>query len=166
MAVTMAAGTNWGVTVEEVSALAPHVSIGPGPAAPVDLVFGKKADRVITTDEVLAFVADVAGRVSLRLTALSRISDDTRAGAIAQAAHDAAVNGAASYLVAAAHPAGAINTDGGYAALLWSRYESALDLIGSTLDGWIAELPETAPAPTGSASGFFPAPMFPDGGRS
>ncbi|QDK01893.1 hypothetical protein SEA_VIBAKI_12 [Arthrobacter phage Vibaki] len=162
----MTADTNWGVTVEEVSALAPHVSIGNGPAAPVDLVFGKKADRVITTDEVQGFIAEVAGRVALRLADLGRITDGARAGALAQAAHDATVNGAASYLVAAAHPAGAINNDGGYAALLWSRYESAVDLLGLTLDGWIAALPVTAPAPTGKVSGFFPAPLFPDGGRS
>jgi hypothetical protein len=166
MAVLMTADTNWGVTVAEVAALAPHVSIGPGPATPVDLVFGKKADRVITNDEVEGFIREVAGRVSLRLTALHRIEDPVRGGAIAQAAHDAAVNGAASYLVAAAHPAGSINNDGGYAAILWARYESAIDLVGLTLDGWIAELPAAAPAPTGSAAGFFPAPMFPDGGRS
>ena len=166
MAVLMTADTNWGVTVEEVSALAPHVSIGTGPAAPVDLVFGKKADRIITTDEVQTFINEVAGRVSLRLTALARITEGIRAGAIAQAAHDAAVNGAASYLVAAAHPAGAVNNDGGYAALLWSRYESALDLTGATLDGWILELPAVVPAPTGKVSAFFPAPLFPDGGRS
>lgn len=166
MAVEQTADTNWGVTVEEVSALAPHVGIGDGPAAPVDLVFGKKADRVISTDEVEAFIADVAGRVSLRLSDLGRITDTVRAGAVGKAAHDATVNGAASYLVAAAFPAGAVNSDGGYAAVLWARYESALDLVGTTLDGWVTALPPAAAAPTGSASGFFPAPLFPDGGRS
>jgi hypothetical protein len=165
MAVEQTAGTNWGVTVEEVSALAPHVSIGTTPDTPVDPVFGRPADRRISVDEVEQFIADVSGRVALRLEGLARITTDTRLTVIGKAAHDATMNGAASYLVAAAHPAGQTNDGTGYAALLWVRYESALDGAFTALTGWLTELPPVVPEPTGAISGFFPAPMFPDGGR-
>jgi hypothetical protein len=165
MAVDQTAGNSWGVTVGEVSALAPQVSIGTTPAAPVDPVFGRNADRRISVDEVEQFISDVSGRVALRLTGLSRITDETRLTALGKAAHDATVNGAASYLVAAAHPAGQTNSDGGYAALLWSRYESALDGAFAALTGWLDVMAPIVPEPTGSISSFFPAPMFPDGGR-
>jgi hypothetical protein len=165
MAVALTADNAWGVTVEEVSALTPQVSIGTTPATPVDPVFGRNADRRISVDEVDQFITDVAGRVALRLTGLGRITDETRLTVIGKAAHDATVNGAASYLVAAAFPVGQTNSDGGYAALLWSRYESALDGAFGALAGWLTELPPVVPPATGHVSGFFPAPMFPDGGR-
>jgi hypothetical protein len=162
MAVEQTAGTAWGVTVEEVSALAPHVTIGETPDTPVDDTFHIPADRKITVNEVEGFIRDVAGRVSLRLADLDRLTDDARVGVVAQAAHDAVLNGAGSYLVAAAFPAGQINNDGGYAAVLWARYESALEGAVTTLTGWVDAI---VPEPAGTVSGFFPAPMFPDGVR-
>jgi hypothetical protein len=164
MAVDQTAGNDWGVTVEEVSALAPHVSIGTNPEAVPDPVF-TKADHTISTGEVEAWISDVAGRAALRLANLGRITDETRLNVVGKAAHDAVVNGAASYLVAAAHPIGQTNANEGYAALLWSRYESALEGVGLVLDGWLLELPAIVPAPTGTGSGFFPAAIFPDGQR-
>lgn len=164
MAVEQTAGNDWGVTVEQVSALAPHVSIGTNPAAPADLVF-RKADRSISVEEVEGWIRDVAGRVSLRLADHGRITDEARRDAIAQAAHDAVLNGAGSYLVAAAHPVGQANANEGYAALLWSRYESALEGAATALTGWIGELPVTVIEASGTGSGFFPAAMFPDGVR-
>jgi hypothetical protein len=163
MAVEQTAEANWGVTVEEVSALAPQVTIGTNPAAVVDPVFFK-ADRSISVSEVEGWIADVAGRVSLRLADLGKITDEARRATLGKAARDATVNGAASYLVAAAHPLGQTNDGSGYAALLWSRYESALEGAGGVLDGWIgAIVPETDTA--GKAAGFFPTPLFPDGAR-
>jgi hypothetical protein len=164
MAVDQTAGNDWGVTVEEVSALAPHVTIGEDTAAAPDAVF-KRADKSISRGEVEAWIADVAGRVSLRLADAGRITDETRSGRISQAAHDATVNGAASYLVAAAHPIGQTNANDGYAALLWSRYESALEGVGAVLDAWLLELPAKASDVSGTGAGFFPVPMFPDGAR-
>jgi hypothetical protein len=164
MAVSQAAGTEWGVTVEEVSALAPHITIGAAPDQPVDDTFYVPADRVISVNEVEGWISDVAGRVSLRLADLGRITDSARVDALGQAAHDATVNGAASYLVAAAFPAGAgPNVDGGYAALLWSRYETALDTAATTLAGWVDALPPAAAS--GAVASSFPAAMFPDGAR-
>lgn len=166
MAVEQTADNDWGVTVEEVSALAPHISIGEGPAAPVDAVFGRKADRTITTDEVEAWISDVAGRVSLRLADLGRITDENRLKRVGKAAHDATVNGAASYLVAAAHPIGQVNSSDGYAAVLWARYEAALEGVGTVYDLWIGDMPEQiTEAATGAATGYFPAPLFVDGVR-
>jgi hypothetical protein len=164
MAVEQTADTNWGVTVEEVSALAPQVTIGTNPAAVPDAVF-VKADRSISRAEVEAWISDVAGRVSLRLADAGRLTDAARSGRVGQAAHDATVNGAASYLVAAAHPVGQTNSAEGYAALLWSRYESALEGVGTVLDGWISELPVTVVEASGTGTGNFPAAMFPDGAR-
>ena len=164
MAVEQTADNDWGVTVEEVSALAPHVTIGTNPAAVPDLVF-VKADRSISVAEVEGWISDVAGRVSLRLADAGRITDEARSGTIGKAAHDAVMNGAASYLVAAAHPIGQTNGNEGYAALLWSRYETALESVGSILDVWISELPAKVSEVSGTGSGFFPAAMFPDGAR-
>lgn len=163
MAVIPTADNDWGVTVEEVSALAPHVTIGEAPDAPVDDTFNIPADRKITVNEVEAWIADVAGRVSLRLSDLGRVTDTNRVAVVGKAAHDAVVNGAASYMVAAAFPAGSINSDGGYAALLWSRYESALTGAGSMLDAWLIELTAN-PAPV-AVFGAFPVALFPDGVR-
>ena len=162
MADEPSAENGWGVTVEEVSALAPQVTIGEDSTAEPDPVF-KKADRSISTGEVEAWISDVAGRVSLRLANLGKITDTAKLTALGKAAHDAVVNGAASYLVAAAHPIGQTNANDGYAALLWSRYESALEGAGAVLDGWIIDLP--AGDVTGAAAGYFPEPMFPDGAR-
>lgn len=163
MAVEQTAALNWGVTVEEVSALAPHISIGTDPEAVPDLVF-KKADKSISRTEVEAWISDVAGRVSLRLADLGRVTAEDRLKTIGKAAHDAVVNGAASYLVAAAHPVGQTNAGEGYAALLWSRYESALEGAGTTLDGWIVEIDGKVDT-TGVVAGFFPTALFPDGVR-
>jgi hypothetical protein len=163
MAVEQTAEANWGVTVEEVSALAPQVTIGTDSEAVPDPVF-KKADRSISTGEVEGWIDDVAGRVALRLSALGQITDETRLTTIGKAAHDATVNGAASYLVAAAHPVGQTNDGSGYAALLWSRYESALEGAGLVLDGWIVEIDGKVDT-AGTAAGFFPPALFPDGVR-
>ena len=165
MAVEQTADNEWGVTVEEVSALAPHITIGEDTAAAPDSVF-RKADRSISTAEVQAWISDVAGRVSLRLADLGRITDETRLKVAGKAAHDAVVNGAGSYLVAAAHPIGQVNGNVDYAALLWSRYETALEGVSLVYDGWISALPEqVTPAADGAGSGNFPAAMFPDGAR-
>lgn len=163
MAVDQTAEANWGVTVEEVSALAPQVTIGTDPAAVPDAVF-RKADRSISTAEVEGWIADVAGRASLRLANLGKIADEASLTTLGKAAHDAVVNGAASYLVAAAHPVGQTNDGSGYAALLWSRYESALEGAGLVLDGWIIEIDGKVDT-AGSAAGFFPVALFPDGVR-
>jgi hypothetical protein len=169
VAVELTAEAKWGVTVEEVSALAPHITIGEAPVVPVDDTFYIPADRKITVNEVEQFISDVAGRASLRLSGLGSVSDTERKAVVGQAAHDAVVNGAASYLVSAAYPVGgSVNGDGGYAALLWSRYETALDTAGSTLDAWLTD-PAIVPAPvpdtTGRIGYAFPTTMFPDGAR-
>jgi len=162
MAVVPAADNDWGVTVEEVSALAPQVTIGTDPAAVPDPVF-IEADHQITVDEVQGWISDVAGRVSLRLANTGKLTDTAQAAAVGKAAHDAVVNGAASYVVAAAHPIGQINDGSGYAALLWSRYETALEGAGTALDAWLVE---AAARPVEAVpSYFFPTAMFPDGVR-
>jgi hypothetical protein len=166
MAVEQTADTDWGVTVEEVSALAPHVTIGEAPAAPVDDTFYIPADRAITVNEVQGFIRDAAARVSLRLANLTRITDAGQLSTVAKAAHDATVNGAAWYLVTAAFPIGQVNDNSAYAEVLRARFETALDTAGGVLDGWVLELANgggsTQPHTFASS---FPATSFPDAFR-
>ena len=166
MAVALTADTNWGVTVEEVSALTPQVAIGEDPAAVIDPVF-YEADRRISVGEVQGWIEGVAARVSLRLANASRLTDTGKTSALAKAAHDAVANGAAWYVVTAAHPIGQINDASGYGEILRQRYEAALDTAGTQLDAWIVELENgTGAAPVISApSYFFPDALFPDGKR-
>lgn len=163
MAVIPTADNDWGVTVEQVSALAPHVTIGDAPAVPVDDTFHVPADRKITVNEVETWIKDVAGRVTLRLSDLGKITDTTRSAALGAAAHDTVANGAAWYVVTAAHPVGQINGDSGYGEILRARYEAAFELLGTTIDAWLVELAGKAEAQT--VFGSFPAALFPDGVR-
>jgi hypothetical protein len=166
MAVALTADTNWGVTVEEVSALTPQVAIGEDPAAVADPVF-YEADRRITVPEVQGWIEGVAARVSLRLANMSRLTDAGQIAALGKAAHDAVANGAAWYVVTAAHPIGQINDASGYGEILRARYEAALDTAGTQLDAWVVEIENgDGPGVTITApSYFFPTTLFPDGGR-
>lgn len=161
---TSAATGIFGVRVEEVSALAPMVTLGAHVGT--DPVYNE-ADRSITRADVEAWIQAVSARVDLRLANRSRITDAPRTRLLTAAAHDAVVNGAASYMVAAATPTRAsLNDPGAYDAVLWSRYESALDEAAATLDGWIDELGGNDPSATvGHMSGNFPPPMFLDAFR-
>lgn len=158
----MTADTDWGVTVEEVSALAPHVTIGTDPAAVPDPVF-IEADRSISVNEVQGWISGVAARVSLRLADLSRITDPVQRATIGKAAHDVTTNGAAWYLVTAAHPVGQINDNTTYAEILRARYETGFEELGARLDAWVTAA--NAKTEPGLVAGFFPTAMFPDGAR-
>lgn len=163
MAVIPAADNDWGVTVEEVSALTPQVSIGADPSEVIDPVFHIEADRRITVDEVQGWIGGVAARVSLRLANASRLTNPAQTAALGKAAHDVVANGAAWYVITAAHPVGQINDATGYGEILRQRYEATLDTAGTQLDAWVTEL---ADRPVVSApSYFFPDALFPDGKR-
>lgn len=149
----------WNVTVEEVSALAPHVPIGEAPASS-DEVFGGRADRRITEDQVEQWITDVSARADVALARRSELTGPNldRVGA---AVHDLVVNGAASYLVAAAFPAKAgMNDNTSYSAQLWDRFMSGLAAQAAVIE----ELIVVAPGGPGALgiSGFFPEPRIPD----
>jgi hypothetical protein len=163
MAVTPTAENAWGVTVEEVSALAPQVTIGTDPAEVIDPVF-YEADRRISTGEVEGWIDGVAARVTLRLSALSKVTDAGNLAAAGKAAHDVVANGAAWYVVTAAHPIGQINDGTGYGEILRARYETGLEELGTRLDAWVVEV-EANPAEPVKPSYFFPTSLFPDAQR-
>ncbi|WNM67255.1 hypothetical protein SEA_WYBORN_12 [Arthrobacter phage Wyborn] len=170
----MAELLTWGATVDEVSALAPHIGLYDDStvvAEPVDDVFGETAAGKVSRADVEGFITDVAGRVSLRLYRLARIVPASPTyDVLAQACHDLTVTGAAHYLVAAAFPAMAgVNDATNLAGLLWKRFEDGLDDLVAQLDQIIADGDSTAVLPNarviGAGSGNFPAPLFPDGIR-
>ncbi|ALF01221.1 hypothetical protein FDH47_gp10 [Arthrobacter phage Brent] len=168
----MADPQKWGVTVDEVSALAPHIGLySPTTEEPVDDVFGETAAGKVSRADVERFITDVAGRVSVRLWQLARLRPDTEPrNVFAQACHDLTVTGAAHYLVAAAFPAQAgINDDTSLAGLLWKRFEDGLDDLAAQLAAIVEDGDDTVVLPRAAAkavvTGTFPAPMFPDGLR-
>lgn len=149
----------WGVTVAEVSALAPHVPIGPTPE-PTDPVFGGRADRRITTDEVEQWIADVSARADAALIQRTKLSTEDQER-ITTAVHDLVVNGAASYLVAAAFPAKAgVNDNTSYSGLLWDRFVTGL----AELSALVADLIEVVVTTEAvlPIRGYFPPTRFPD----
>jgi hypothetical protein len=166
----MAYEPKWGVTVEQVSALAPHVTLATGdaPAPPADPLYSNKGIRPITRAQVEGWITAVSARVEGRLWRLAELSDGHPArAALDLEAADVIANGAASYLVDAAFPGKAApNENTSYGQVLRSRYEEGLAeletrlvaVIEGTLSGGAVRGPE-------AVSSEFPAPMFPDGIR-
>lgn len=159
----------WGVTIEQVLALAPHVGVidTPAPAdAPVDDVFGGEASRHVTRQAVEDWITSVGGMVAAGLRRRDLLTDDTLVTALNTAAHDAVLNGAASYLVAAAHPSEAgINNQTDYNAVLWQRYVDGLAQLKLDLDAWLIDEGVVSAAADGRGRISAPAPLFPDGLR-
>jgi len=153
----------WGVTVEEVHALAPHVPINDSPDVAPDPVWDGAVNQAVTSAQVEAWIGQVANRAAMRLHQFDTLTDETRQGIVEGAAHDAVVNGAASYLVAAAYPAmSAPNEDVSYAQVLWGRFTATMNETAETLDKW-ADSDGPASGTGGVVTGFFPEPLFPDG---
>lgn len=157
----------WGVTVEEVSALAPHITIKADPAEPLsgDLTFGATVPRAVTVSQVERFIEDVAARVDMRLLRMALITDQAIKNRIEAGAHDLTVNGAGSYLVAAAFPAKAgLNDNSSLSAELWRRFTEGLEALATAVTEWTdpnSGLPGSTHQ-AGSIEGFFPATKFPD----
>lgn len=154
----------FGVSVEEVSALAPMVTIGRAEEEP-DGVF-EAAGPAVSKGDVEGWITAVSARADLRLGNRSKLTDETRKSALTAAAHDAVVNGAASYLVAAAMPTRAsLNDPGSYDSILWSRFESALESAAQSLDDWLDAGVGGGAVGGVEIGGAFPETSFPDGMR-
>lgn len=165
----------WGVSLGDVVRLAPQVSVLDGDATggtpPRDAEYGTP-ERVITSDDVLRYVRDVAARVTARVVAL-QLDAAGLGDALTAVAADAVKNGAAAYLVDAAFPArSGVNDLSSYGQVLWARYREALDELQALADmvkargGAVGE--DGQPAPILPASSAFPPTVFPDaqdGGR-
>lgn len=156
----------WGVSVEQVKALAPHITITePDPVYPDrDVAFAGNQDRRVTPAEITQWIVDVAARVSLRIHRRSKITNESMTATITAAAHDLVLNGAGSYLVAAAFPAKAgTNDNTNYNAELWRRFTEGLDELEKAIDGWLIDNVEgEAAKDTGSIVSSFPEARFAD----
>jgi hypothetical protein len=152
----------WGVTVEDVSALAPHVPIGEAPAnVTADPVYGGRADRRITADEVQQWITDVSARADVALARRSQLSAEDQSR-ISAAVKGLVANGAAAYLVAAAFPAKAgLNDNTSYSAQLEARFNLGLAEYAAMIESLI-EVAVSPEARMPGISGFFPPTRIPD----
>ncbi|WNO25832.1 hypothetical protein SEA_ALTADENA_10 [Arthrobacter phage Altadena] len=163
----MAYTPEWGVNVEAVSALAPHVTIASGtaPSVPADPLYSDRGVHKITAQQVEGWIASVSSRVAGRLWRLSEIPEThpAREGLVVAAA-DLVANGAAAYLVDAAFPAKASpNDQTSYGAVLWNRYEGGLAELEARVVTIIDGLaPGGASAGPATISAEFPPALFPD----
>lgn len=148
----------WGVTVEEIGALTPHITIYAqdinDPAG--DLRFGASQRRILRS-EVEQWITDVSAMVDMRLFRRTSLPLDAQTR-IAGAAKAIVVNGVGSYLVAAAMPNKAgINENSSYSAELWRRYQLGLEELVTTIDGWLdVPPPPEGSGPRGQAAAAFP----------
>lgn len=161
----------FGVSVGDVLALAPNVSLGTDPDTDESTDLYRPADRVITVADVEKWITSVASRVDVRLArrALLPVESPYRS-IVYRAAADAVANGSAAYLVGAAAPTRAsINDPGAYDGVLWARFESALEGAATSLDAWLAPSGDGGGGAIVAADGMigsnFPKPLFEDGIR-
>lgn len=165
----MADATVWGVSVDDVSALAPHIVITETPDEPVVVgpgdPYNKPSVRKVTRSQVEAFIEDIRAQVDLRLYRYDRVTDVAFKARVDALAKDVITNGAAWYLVAAAFPVKAgVNENTNYSAELKARFKEGLDSLVTALDGFIkaGDGVIVAPVAAGRIQGFFHAPIFSD----
>lgn len=152
----------WGVSVDEVLALAPHVVLASPPAEGAGTWADPQAGKT-TTAQVEQWVTDVAAMVELRLHRRVKLTDPVMLGTITRGAHTITAVGAAATMVSAVYPTKAgINEQASYSAELWARYNRELDVLAEALDAWIED-GDTGGATKGAIGGSFPEPAFPDG---
>lgn len=157
------------VSVETVSALAPHIAISTGtnPPPPVgNDVYNQPQIRKVTAAQVDKFIDDITSMVDLRLFRRNRVKNEAFKASLDKAAMDIIANGAGSYLVAAAFPTKAgINDNTNYSAELWRRYTEALEALEKLLDKFLAGGgPDVEPDPAAGGRIFssFPKTFFRD----
>lgn len=155
----------WGVTVQEVLDMAPHVVLAAPPAGDAGIWANSQAGKT-STAQVTQWITDVAAMVDLRLRKRSKLTDASLVSRVERGAHSITVVGAAATLVSAVYPTKAgINEQASYSAELWARYNRELETLTDAIDEWITEgdtSDGSGPA-KGTISGNFPAPAFPDG---
>lgn len=165
----MAEAATWGVSVDDVSALAPHIVISNSETAPVPGgvpdPYKTAAVRALTRAQVQQFISDITAMVDMRIHERVRIADESFNAKIAAAASDVVTNGAASYLVAAAFPVKAgPNENTSYATELWNRYKLGLEELEKAIASFIGAGVGLEPVPDGPSriTGFFPAVIVRD----
>lgn len=152
----------WGVSVDEVLALAPHVVLASPPAGGTGTWDDSQAGKT-TTVQVEQWVTDVAAMVDLRLHKRTKLTDAALVDRVERGAHTITAVGTAATMISAVYPTKAgINEQASYSAELWARYTRELEVLAEALDAWIED--GNAGGPTkGALGGTFPEPAFPDG---
>lgn len=130
-----------GVSVKQVLALTPHVTLSkapdsPAPAPPGEDVWGSsKVDARPTTEDVESFITDVTNGVGMRLLRLAYLTNPTVAETLRASANSVIVVGAAATLISAVYPTKAgLNDQSSYSAELWARYNIELDKTQAALE--------------------------------
>lgn len=158
-----------GVSVEQVLALAPHVTLAPSttstPPAPGDNVWTEqRVDAKPAPEHVRQFIEDVARAVDGRLLRRAYLTNATIAGSINSAAQSIVIVGAAATLISAVYPTKAgINDQASYSAELWARYQADLDALAESLEQALAD--QDKPSHGGTATqirGTFREPTITD----
>jgi hypothetical protein len=156
----------WGATVDEVSQLAPHITIKTDASQQLtaDPVFGASQPRAVTVQHVQNFIEDVAARVNIRILRYPSIADAKIRETIERAAHDLTVQGAGAYLVSAAFPSKAgLNDNSSLSAELWNRFNTGLENLVTAVTEYLTPGDDgTGAYAAGANEGFFQAPLFPD----
>lgn len=152
----------WGCTVDDVLRLLPGVVItdgvlsDSGPSNPMYVSTGRR----VTREDVQGFIWMVASRVSARAWKFEQAPERFREN-VHTMARDLVANGAASYTQAALYPAGTGSNDGGgYAGVLWARFQTQLDTLAEQVEDAVSN-PEDE-ATNGWVSSSAPAPFFSD----
>lgn len=154
------------VTVQDVADLCPDVAILDAPNEQAPYLTSQ-----LTVPTVARWIGDISAMLAGRLAEADRITDDGRRSHIAAIAGAIAVNQAASWVEAAAHPTQALNNASSYAAVLADRYTAWLDTLEALIARWITDggdnvQPEPGDGTAGSGSAFgFPGVTFADGLR-
>ena len=152
----------WGCTVDDVLRLLPGITVqtdqGQGPS---NVLYSGKG-RSVTREDVEHYILWVASRVSARVWRLDaspeRFRDNVRT-----MARDLVANGAASYVQAAVFPAGTgPNDGGGYAGVLWARFQTQLDDLAAQVEDAVTNPGEDGLGVGGPVSSSAPAPFFSD----
>lgn len=154
----------FGITPTDVMQLVKTTSLADNMVAPATDAFkarGRKA--AVTNDDVLEYIRSVEGEVAAHL---SKLGDPGSVAyeKVAGLARTATLNGAAHYVVVAAHPAAAATNDAtAHAGVLWTRYRALLDVLDEKVDEIVKDPVLGDPAAgyvTGPSVGHFRRPRY------
>jgi len=153
----------FGCTVRDVATLVRNTTLH------VQAAGERDPDLSMTVGEVTAWIAQLSDTLTARLVGFERLNDGPRRTTVLGAGRTAVAAGAASYVLAAAHPEFASPAEAtSYAQVLWQRWLTGCDQLAATLQAILdgggddVDLP---PADTGMVGWSFPPPALPDDKR-
>lgn len=154
----------WGVSVEDVLALAPHVRVVSESDTPQrDPQYGGAADTsTVTRTAVEEWITDVARAVDVRISRYRRITGENLAR-LHKAAATVTKVGAGAYLVDAAHPTRAgVGDNASYGNVLWTRYQDLLEELEKAAEDMDGQPDDPGHGVYPQIRHTFPKTSFPD----